>query len=71
MHRLLRVIAGFRLRPRSVEFKSKIGQNRPADEVPITAQHLSLMRHPDARYLADLMKRVTVPRDDTDPPTDG
>ena len=68
MGRLLSAIAGFRLRPRTVEFKSKIGQNRPADEVPTTAGHLSRMRHPDARYLADLMNRVTTPRDDKDPP---
>lgn len=68
MGRLLSAIAGFRLRPRTVEFKSKIGQNRPADEVPTTADHLARMRHPDAGYLADLMNRVTTPRDDKDPP---
>lgn len=62
MHQLLGAIAGFRLRPLSVEFKSKIGQNRPADEVPITAEHLSLMRHPDASYLADLMERLSAAR---------
>lgn len=68
MGRLLSAVAGFQLRPRTVEFKSKIGQNRPADEVPTTTEHLSLMRHPDARYLADLMKRLTMPRDEKDPP---
>ena len=68
MGRLLSAIAGFRLRPGSVEFKSKIGQNRPADEVPTTAEHLFLMRHPDARYLADLMNRLNTPRDAKDPP---
>lgn len=69
MQRLLQAIAGFRIRPDAVEFKSKIGQNRPADERPTTAQHLARLQHPDARYLADLMERCTDPRDGTNPPT--
>ncbi|MBD2762235.1 FMN-binding negative transcriptional regulator [Kocuria sp. cx-116] len=68
MGRLLSAIAGFRLRPRTVEFKSKIGQNQAADEVASTADRLSLMRHPDAHYLADLMKRMATPPNEKGPP---
>ena len=71
VRQLADAITGFRLRPRSVEFKSKIGQNRPAQDIPTKAAHLSRMQHPDARYLAALMERLQASRQADAPPTGG
>lgn len=71
MRQLMGSIAGFRLRPETVEFKSKIGQNRPAEDIPAKIEHLSRMQDPSARYLADLMERLRASRHGETPPADG